>query len=85
MLRPLGKRVVIKRFEAEEKTASGIVIPTQAKEKPQMAEVLAVGPEAQGLKAGDKVLFRKYGGSEFKIDGEEVMVLDIDDVLAVVE
>jgi chaperonin GroES len=85
MLRPIGKRVVIKRLEAEEKTASGIVLPGQAKEKPQMAEVIAVSTEVEDLKVGDKVVFSKYKGAEIKIDGEELIICDIVDVLAVME
>lgn len=85
MLKPIGKRVVIKRFEAEEKTASGIVIPVGSKEKPQLAEVLAVGSEVNEIKVGDKVVFKKYGGTEFEIDGQEVLIYDAEDILAVVE
>lgn len=85
MLRPLGKRVIIKRLEAEEKTASGIVLPSQAKEKPQMAEVIAVSKEVEDVKVGDKVVFKKYVGTEIKVENEEVMVCDLADILAVVE
>ncbi len=85
MLRPLGKRVIIKRLEAEEKTASGIVLPSQAKEKPQMAEVVAVSNEVEDIKVGDKVVFKKYVGTEVKVEGEELTICDIADVLAVVE
>ncbi|EJP6472217.1 co-chaperone GroES [Clostridium sporogenes] len=92
-IRPLGDRVVIKRVEAEETTKSGIVLPGTAKEKPQVAEVIAVGPGGlvdgkevkMELKVGDKVLFSKYAGNEIKIDGEEVTILKQDDILAVVE
>ncbi len=92
-IRPLGDRVVIKRVEAEETTKSGIVLPGAAKEKPQVAEVIAVGPGGlvdgkevkMELKVGDKVLFSKYAGNEIKIDGEEVTILKQDDILAVVE
>jgi len=85
MLRPIGKRVVIKRLEAEEKTASGIVLPSQAKEKPQMAEVIAVSKEVEEIKVGDTVVFKKYGGTEIKVDGEEVMICDVADILAIME
>lgn len=85
MLRPIGKRVVIKRLEAEEKTASGIVLPSQAKEKPQMAEVIAVSKEVEEIKVGDTVVFKKYGGTEIKVDGEEVMISDVADILAIME
>lgn len=85
MLRPLGKRVIIKRIEAEEKTASGILIPTQAKEKPQLAEVIAVGKEVEDILVGDKVVFKKFVGTEIKVDGEEVTICDAADILAVME
>ncbi|MCA1996543.1 MAG: co-chaperone GroES, partial [Armatimonadetes bacterium] len=86
---PLGSRVVIKKFEAEEKTKSGIVLPGQAQEKPQMAEVIAVGPGTEDvkmeLKAGDKVIISKYSGTEVKVDGQEYTILKQEDILAVVE
>lgn len=91
-LKPLGDRVVIKKVEAEEKTKSGIVLPSSAKEQPQMAEVLAVGDDIikdenkKGqIKTGDTVIFSKYAGTEIKIDGEELTILKLSDVLAVVE
>ncbi|MEA4825769.1 MAG: co-chaperone GroES [Clostridium sp.] len=92
-IKPLGDRVVIKRLEAEETTKSGIVLPGSAKEKPQEAEVIAVGPGGivdgkevrMELKVGDKVLFSKYAGTEVKIDGEEYTILRQDDILAIVE
>mgnify|MGYP001055802144 FL=1 len=92
-IKPLGDRVVIKKLEAEEKTKSGIVLPGTAKEQPQMAEVLAVGPGGMvegkevkmELKVGDKVIFSKYSGTEVKLDGEEVTILRQSDVLAIVE
>lgn len=91
-IKPLGERVVIKLLEGEEKTKSGIVIPDTAKEKPQMGEVLAVGSGRTldngekaplEVKAGDKILFAKYAGTEVKLDGEEYMVLKESDILAV--
>lgn len=85
MLRPIGKRVVIKRLEAEEKTASGIVLPSQAKEKPQMAEVIAVSKEVEEIAVGDTVVFKKYVGTEIKVDGQEVMICDVADILAIME
>lgn len=85
MLRPLGKRVIIKRLEAEEKTASGIVLPTQAKEKPQLAEVLAVSSEVSEVKVGDTVVFKKYVGTEIKVEGEEVTICELADILAIME
>ncbi|MBC2579941.1 co-chaperone GroES [Clostridium sp. DJ247] len=92
-IRPLGDRVVIKRVEAEETTKSGIVLPGAAKEKPQEAEVIAVGPGGivNGkevkieVKVGDRVLFSKYSGTEVKIDGNEYTILKQDDILAVIE
>ncbi|MFD3158190.1 co-chaperone GroES [Haloimpatiens sp. FM7330] len=92
-IRPLGDRVVIKRLEAEETTKSGIVLPGSAKEKPQMAEVVAVGPgvDRDGkkiemeVKVGDKVIFSKYSGNEVKFEGEEYTILKQEDILAVVE
>jgi len=86
--------VVIRRFEQEEKTAGGIIIPDTAKEKPQEGEVVAVGPGARdeqgklqplGLKAGDRVLFGKWSGTEVKIDGEELMIMKESDVMGVIE
>ncbi len=93
-LKPLGSRVVIKPLEREEMTKSGIVLPDTAKEKPQEGKVLAVGPgdrDEDGkripveLKVGDKVLYQKYAGTEFKIDDEELLILSEKDVLAIVE
>jgi chaperonin GroES len=93
-IRPLHDRILVKRLEEEEKTAGGLYIPDTAKEKPIEAKVIAVGsgkiledgslrkPE---VKAGDRVLFAKYSGSEVKIDGEEHLILREDDLLAVVE
>ena len=92
-IRPLADRVVIKKKEAEEKTKSGIVLPGSAKEQPQMAEVVEVGPGGvvdgkeikMELKVGDKVLFSKYAGTEVKLDGQEFTILRQSDILAVVE
>jgi chaperonin GroES len=91
-LRPLGDRVVIKLVEAEEKTKSGIVLPSTAKEQPQMAEVVAIGADILNdekkkdqIKVKDKVIFSKYAGTEVKIDGEEYTILKLNDILAVVE
>jgi chaperonin GroES len=93
-LKPLGSRVVIKALDREEVTKSGILIPDTAKEKPQEGKVLAVGPgdrDENGkripveLKEGDKVLFQKYAGTEFKLDGEELLILSEKDVLALIE
>lgn len=84
-IKPLGKRVVIKRVEAEEKTKSGIVLPGQAQEKPQFAEVVAVSDEVETVKTGDKVIFKKYSGSEIKMDGVEVIIMDVEDLLGIIE
>ncbi|HBM80348.1 MAG: co-chaperone GroES [Clostridiales bacterium] len=92
-IKPLGDRVVIKKIEAEEKTKSGIVLPGTAKEKPQMAEVVAVGPGGvvdgkevtMYVKVGDKVIFSKYAGTDVKIEDQEYTILKQDDLLAVIE
>lgn len=85
-LRPLGNNLVIKKVEAEEKTASGILLPDSAKEDSQIAEILAIGADIkEEVKVGDKVIFSKFAGSEVKVDGEEVTILKITDILAVVE
>jgi|TARA_B100001175_G_C19418968_1_gene595074 chaperonin GroES len=90
-LKPLSDRIVVKAHEAEEKTASGIILPDTAKEKPQMGEVLAVGPgklnengtlNKMTLKKGDKVLYGKYSGSEVSIEGEDLMIMRESDILA---
>ncbi len=93
-LRPLHNRLIVKRNEEEEKTAGGIIIPDSAKEKPQEGDVLAVGPgrrDKQGeriameIQKGDRILFSKYGGTEAKLDGDDVLILSEDDVLAILE
>ncbi len=92
-IKPLADRVVIKKLEAEEKTKSGIVLPGSAKEQPQMAEVVEVGPGGvvdgkeikMEVKIGDKVIFSKYAGTEVKLEGEEYTILRQTDILAVVE
>ena len=90
--RPLHDRVVVKRIDAEEKTAGGIIIPDTAKEKPQQGEVVAVGPGGRDqsgklipidLKAGDRVLFGKYSGTEVKIDGVEYLIMKESDIMGV--
>ena len=91
--RPLADRVVVKRIEAEMKTAGGIIIPDTAKEKPQEGEVVAVGPGARDdagklipldVKAGDKVLFGKWSGTEVKIDGQDLLIMKESDIMGVV-
>ncbi len=93
-LRPLHDRVVIRRLEEEQKTAGGIIIPDTAKEKPVQGEVVAVGNgkiledgkiRPLDLKAGDRVLFAKYAGTEIKVEGEELLVMREDDIMAVVD
>ena len=88
-IKPLGASVVIKRVEAEEKTASGILLTGTAKEKPQVAEVLAVGPgtedEKMELKVGDRVIFSQYAGTDVKYEGQEVSIMNQRDILAIVE
>ena len=92
-IRPLFDRVVIKSIDSEETTKSGIVLPGAAKEKPQMAEVISIGPGgnvdgkeiAMQVKVGDKVIYSKYAGNEVKLDGTEYIVIRQSDILAVVE
>ena len=92
--RPLHDRVVVRRLEAEEKTAGGIIIPDTAKEKPMEGEVIAVGPGARDeagklvpldVKDGDRILFGKWSGTEVKIDGEELLIMKESDVMGVIE
>lgn len=94
MLKPLGDRIIAKALEPEAKTAGGIVLPDSAKEKPQEAQVIAVGPGNQldsgkltpmDVKAGDKVIYGKYSGAEVKIGPEEYIILRQEDVLAIIE
>jgi chaperonin GroES len=93
-IRPLHDRVIVKRVEAERTTASGIVIPDSAGEKPDQGEVLAVGPGkrddngkqiALDLKVGDRVLFGKYAGQAVKVDGQEVLVMRVEDIMGVLQ
>ena len=92
-IKPLGDRVVIQMLESEETTKSGIVLPGTAKEKPQMAEVIEVGPGGtvdgkevkMEVKAGDKVIYSKYAGTEVKLDGDEYIIVRQSDILAIVE
>ena len=92
--RPLHDRVVVKRIDAEEKTKGGIIIPDTAKEKPQEGEVIAVGPGARNedgeivpldVKAGDRVLFGKWSGTEVRIDGEELLIMKESDLLGIID
>lgn len=90
---PLGDKVVLRQLEAEETTKSGIVLPGQAQEKPQQAEVIAVGPGGvidgkevtMQVKEGDKVIYQKYAGTNVKLDGEEFIIVKQNDIVAIVE
>jgi chaperonin GroES len=86
---PLGDRVVLKQLEAEETTKSGIVLPGQSKEKPQQAEVIAVGPGTEEVKMevnkGDQVIYSKYSGTDVKLDGDEYIIVKQGDILAIVK
>ncbi|MGO9453873.1 MAG: co-chaperone GroES [Candidatus Binataceae bacterium] len=93
-IRPLGDRILVKRIKEEEKTKGGIIIPDTAKEKPQEGKVVAVGKGKHNeegklipleVKAGDKILFGKYSGSEIKLEGEEHLILREDDILGIIE
>lgn len=92
-IKPLSNRVVLKNVEAEETTKAGIILPGSAKEKPQMAEVIAIGPGEvvdgktvpMTVKVGNKVITSKYSGTEVKLDGEEYIIVKEDDILAIVE
>ncbi|MBP7253833.1 MAG: co-chaperone GroES [Alphaproteobacteria bacterium] len=92
--RPLHDRVVVRRLESEERTKSGIIIPDTAKEKPSEGEVIAVGPGSRNedgeivameVKAGDRILFGKWSGTEVKIDGEDLLIMKESDILGVIE
>ena len=86
-IKPLGQRVLVKRIEAETKTAGGLFLPDTAKEKPQEAEVISVGTGALiefTVKPGDRVLISKYGGTEIKLDGEDYLILSENDILAII-
>ena len=92
--RPLHDRVVVRRLTAEEKTAGGIIIPDTAKEKPMEGEVVAVGPGARNergeivaldVKAGDRILFGKWSGTEVKIDGEELLIMKESDIMGIID
>lgn len=93
-LRPLGDKILVKRLEAETKTKSGIVLPETAREKPKRGKVLSIGAGKRldsgelstfNVKKGDEVIFTSYAGTEVKIDGEELLIMSEDDVLAVIE
>lgn len=93
-IRPLGDKIVVKRLELEEKLKSGLIVPDTAKEKPQEGEVVAVGKGKMNdkgniipmeIKVGDRILFGKYSGNEVKIDGEEYLIMDQNDVIGIIE
>jgi chaperonin GroES len=93
-VRPLHDRVLVKRIEEDEKSAGGIIIPDTAKEKPQKGEIVAAGPgkrneagklQPLGVKAGDRVLFGKYAGTEIKVEGEELLMMREDDIMGIIE
>jgi chaperonin GroES len=93
-IKPLGDRILVKRIKEEERTKGGIIIPDTAKEKPQEGKIVAVGKGKYGddgklipieVKAGDKILFGKYSGSEFKLEGEDLLILREDDILGIIE
>jgi len=93
-IKPLGDRILVKRIKEEERTKGGIIIPDTAKEKPQEGKVVAVGKGKYGddgklipieVKAGDKILFGKYSGSEFKHEGEDLLILREDDILGIID
>jgi chaperonin GroES len=92
--RPLHDRVVVRRLEAEEKTAGGIIIPDTAKEKPMEGEIVAVGPGARDetgklvpldVKSGDRILFGKWSGTEVKLDGEDLLIMNESDIMGIIE
>lgn len=83
-IKPLADRVVAVRVEAAEKTASGLYLPDNAKEKPVMAEVQAVGPDVKSVKKGDKILYKEYSTTEIKINGKEYLIVKEEDILATV-
>jgi chaperonin GroES len=81
--RPIGKRVLVQRTKAEEKTASGIILVDSAKEKPNQAEVKAIGSEITEIKVGDTIVFEQYRGTEFTLDGVDYLVLEIENIIGV--
>ncbi len=81
--KPLGERVLVERLEEDTKTASGIIIPDNAKEKPLEGKILAIGSEVKDVKVGDRVVFGKYSGTEIKLEGKEYLILKLEDVLGV--
>ena len=84
-LQQLTDRVVLEQIESEEKTSSGIILPDSAKEKPEQAKVIAIGPDVKGIKVGETVLYTKYGPNEVKVDGKEYLIVKEEDVMAVIK
>lgn len=81
--KPLGERVLVERTEVENKTASGIIIPDNAKEKPQTAKVVAIGNKIEDLKVGDTIVFEQYRGSEIKLDGRDYLILNLENIMGI--
>ncbi|MDQ5943296.1 MAG: chaperonin GroES [Patescibacteria group bacterium] len=84
-LQPLADRIVLEQIESEEKTSSGIILPDSAKEKPEQAKVIAIGPDVKGIKVGEVVLYTKYGPNEVKVDGNEYLIVKEEDVMAIIK
>lgn len=84
-LKPLADKLVLEQVEAEEKSAAGIILPSDAQEKPKQAKVLAVGDDVKSIKKGDMVLYKSYGPDEVKVDGAEYLIAKEEDILAIVE
>jgi len=83
--KPLGERVLVERTEVENKTASGIIIPDNAKEKPQTAKVVAIGDKVEDVRVGDTIMFEQYRGTELKLEGEEYLILNIENVIGILD
>jgi len=83
--KPLGERVLVERTEVENKTASGIIIPDNAKEKPQTAKVVAIGDKVEDVRVGDTIMFEQYRGAELKLEGEEYLILNIENVIGILD
>lgn len=86
-LKPLGERVVLQKIEVESKTKSGIILPDEAKEKPQYAEIVSIGDKVdnKSIKVGSKVVYKKYSGTDIELEGKEFIIIELEDVLAIVE
>jgi chaperonin GroES len=86
-LKPLGERVILKEVEVESKTKSGIILPDEAKEKPQYAEVIALGDKIEdaGIDISSKVVYKKYSGTEINLEGKDYIIIELEDILAVIE